>query len=364
MKLSLLRNYFTDKETTIFESGDLSASLFKFETDVEAVRISNAVGYVIILPYKGQQLWESSFHGRILNMYRNHKKAPELINNYFLEASYGVYCFHCGALRMGCPAPDDTHIMHGDLPCAPYENVEILIDEDERGKFFGITGTYTHNTGFNAIYEAHPLLKVYSNSGQMELSMTVNNLSNKPMELMYMAHINYRPVAGSRILQTVPWTPEAMTFREYIPSHFTPSEGYVEMCQELKKNPRLSEYVQADDEIMYDPEVAWYLDGPVTDKEGWVHMMQFHPDGCADFLQYKPIELDHCMRWLTRTPDQQGLALAFPATANVDGYNTEKRLGHVRMIPPKGYYQATMYTGAMTKEEAEKEAAVIEDIMK
>ena len=35
------------------------------------------------------------------------------------------------------------------------------------------------------------------------------------------------------------------------------------------------------------------------------------------------------MRWVCRTPDQDGLGLAFPSTSEVEGYSAEKAKGQV-----------------------------------
>jgi len=219
MKIVLKRNYFTDKETVFLEAEDLKVSLFKFETDVEAVRVQNEFGYIIVLPFKGQEIWEASFNGRIINMYRVGKHAPKKNGALFLDSSYGVFFFHCGALRMGCPAIDDDHVLHGELPYADYDEAELIIGTDGRGFYAGVTGKYIYNRGFGPCYEAHPVAKLYSNSTVIEIGMRIDNLSNYPMELMYMAHLNFRPIPHSRIVQCNPWTEEDMPLREYIPSH-------------------------------------------------------------------------------------------------------------------------------------------------
>ena len=53
MVISLRKNFFTDLERTLVEEVGLKAGIFRYESGVEAVRISNEKGYIIILPYKG-----------------------------------------------------------------------------------------------------------------------------------------------------------------------------------------------------------------------------------------------------------------------------------------------------------------------
>jgi len=48
-EISLERGFFGPKESTIVRFGDLCANLFRYETGVEAIRIANTRGHVIVL---------------------------------------------------------------------------------------------------------------------------------------------------------------------------------------------------------------------------------------------------------------------------------------------------------------------------
>jgi hypothetical protein len=357
MRIVLKKNFFTDKEKLFFESEDIKVSIFKFETGVEAVRLQNDLGHIIVLPFKGQMIWEAVFNGRELNMYRENKTEPKKHGTFFLDAAYGVFYFHCGALRMGSPSEDDNHPLHGELPYADYEEAELLVGNDERGRYTGITGTFTYNRGFGPCYAAHPLTKIYSKSSLLNISIEIENISNYPMELMYMAHINFRPTENARIVQSNPWTPEAMPLCEYNPRHFILPDGYDALAEKLKQHPKLTEVFKPG--VMYDPEVTFYLNAPAVDADGYAHIMQILPDGTADFLKYKPSELNHAMRWISKTADQQGLSLAFPATCTNEGYNIEKKNGRVKEIAPKSSFRTSFTTGCLDKEDAVKEEALI-----
>ena len=60
-KINLYKEFFTEKEKTIFENGSLKVSLFKYTTGIEAVKLSNGKGYVTLLPFVGQQIWDMEF---------------------------------------------------------------------------------------------------------------------------------------------------------------------------------------------------------------------------------------------------------------------------------------------------------------
>ena len=54
------------------------------------------------------------------------------------------------------------------------------------------------------------------------------------------------------------------------------------------------------------------------------------------------------MRWICRTPDQDGLGLAFPATAEVEGFTAEKFKGNIVKLDGKKSWSITMRMGLLT----------------
>ena len=52
--------------------------------------------------------------------------------------------------------------------------------------------------------------------------------------------------------------------------------------------------------------------------------MQVHPDGTADYIGHRPDQLDHGVRWICRTPDQDALGICLPATAEPEGYSRRR----------------------------------------
>ncbi len=102
------------------------------------------------------------------------------------------------------------------------------------------------------------------------------------MELMYMNHINFRPVEHGKIYQSVKWTNENMAVRTSIPEHVKASQKYIEFLSKLKENPGLTREINPDDE--YNPEIAFFMNAPGVDKDGIAHYMQLHPDGSARFI--------------------------------------------------------------------------------
>jgi hypothetical protein len=345
--IALPRECFTGKERTFAEFGSLTASVFRYDSGVHAVRLRNEEGHIVLLPYTGQQVWEAFFHGRYLQMKTMYRE-PKAVDH-FLD-SYGCFVMHCGPLRMGCPGPDDDHPLHGKLPVARYDEASLLLGADDEGRYLGVTGVLETNRAFGEKYRARPMVKLHAGSSQVHINMTIENASHYSMELMYMCHVNFRPVEYGRIVQCVDWTKEGMEVRTAIPEHVKVSQGFREFLNQLEENPRLTEVLRPED--AYNPEIAFFMNSAQADENGWSHYMQVHPDGSADYIRYRPDELDHNTRWISRTADQAGLGLALPATCDPEGYCAEKRKGNIKEIPALSSVSFSVVAGCLDQASA------------
>jgi len=68
MRVSLRPVKFTDAETVLVGHEGLTASGFRYATEVKGLRISNKLGHISLLPFQGQQIWDAAFSGRLLTM--------------------------------------------------------------------------------------------------------------------------------------------------------------------------------------------------------------------------------------------------------------------------------------------------------
>jgi Domain of unknown function (DUF4432) len=335
----LFEEQFSTSERDLVEAAGLSASTFRFESGVCALRLKNDQGELVMLPFQGQQIWSAKFGGRPLGM-TSFFTEPQPTRVY-LE-TYGGFLLHCGVTAMGVPSAQDSHPLHGELPNAPYRKAWIMLGEDQDGEYIGLGGHYHHIVAFNHNYIAEPVVKLYRNSSLMHISITIQNLKNTPMEWMYLAHINFRPVDNGRMLYSALPTAEHVRVRLSIPSHIRPGPGYVEFLHALKDHPE-QHHVFTPDKV-FDPEVVFAIDY-LADEQGWAHSMQMHPDGTADYVRFSPGQLNKCIRWIVRTADQQALGLAMPSTAEPEGYTAEKAKGNIKVIPGKGKVSFEMVAG-------------------
>ncbi len=343
-RIGLLRSMFQEKEKTVVSLGGLTASIIRWDTGVYGVRLSGKEGYVSVLPFMGQQIWDAEMGGRRLTMKSMFDRPKP--TDYFLH-TYGCFMMHCGALRMGCPGPEDDHQLHGELPCAPYQNAEIIFGRDDAGAYIGVTGSYDHDVAFSSHYTARPEVILHEDSAILDINMAIENRASYPMDLMYMCHINYLPVVGGRIVQSIPWDREHMVVRSSLPEHTPFTDAFADFLKRIVENPKLTETIRAEDE--YKPEVAIFIRKPWADEEGWSHFVQVHPDGTGDYVGYKPDELDHSSRWIMRTDDQQALGIALPATCDPEGYTAEKKKGALKSIQGKDSMRFHVRTGYLSK---------------
>ena len=346
--ISLRPEHFTDAERVLARFGSLTASTFLYGSGVAGLRIANESGHIDLLPFQGQQIWDAVFRGRTLTM-RSMFTDPVPTLDYL--SNYGAFFLHCGATAMGNPGPGDTHPLHGELPNAPYRNVELQVGEDADGAYMALTGTYQHTVAFTHNYVARPTVRLPAGSSRVAMDLTIRNLKHTPMELMYLAHINFRPVDGAILVDAVPDDLDHIRFRTNLPGLGAPKESHTQLIEAVQRDPAAHRTMTAGRAI--DPELVMSLAFP-ADKAGWAHSMQVHPDGSADFVSHRPAELDHGVRWMTRTADQDAVGIFLPATAGADGYAAEKAKGNVLTLAPEADFHCAFAFGALDPAEADR----------
>ena len=339
-RINLDRSVFREKEKVLCEINGLKAVSFLFSTGVHAVRLENSRGSIVALPWQGQQVWDAVFNGRRLTMAT---VFPEPVPTVNLLDSYGAFLYHCGALRMGSPGPEDSHPLHGELPTAPYQEAWLLFGEDEGGAWLGISGAFSYAKAFGDKYRAVPTVKLHEKSTVLDVSMTIENLAHFPMDLMYMCHVNFLPADNGEIVQAAGWDTTDMIVRSSIPAHVKPTPQFLSFLESLKKNPEVTRVLRPQD--VYNPEIVFYIRNLKRDARGLTHMIQKHPDGSSDYIGWDVGQLDHTVRWILKHQDQKVAGMALPSTCDPEGYTAEKQKGNVRSIPPLGSVTFAVRTG-------------------
>ncbi|MCK0198161.1 DUF4432 family protein [Ancylobacter sp. 6x-1] len=320
---------FGESETLFVEHEGLTATLWRYPTGVEAVRLANERGALVVLPFLGQMIWSAAFDGVDLTM-QSIFKAPRKVRT--IAETYGCFAFHSGLLRNGVPGPTDTHPAHGEMPCAAMDSAGIEAGTDGRGPYLRLFGTYEYAMGFGAHYMARPSVTLYAGLARFDMGIEVENLSaGDDMDLMYMAHVNYAFVEGGEILQPAPFDAAHTQVRRAVPAHVTPNPDYLARIAALAADPSGARIVRRADG--YDPEQVFYLHGLATDDEGATTLMLRRPEGDAFLARYRPAAFPHTVRWILAGHDQSVCAFALPSTCEPEGYAAEKAKGNVIRLP-------------------------------
>jgi len=345
VKLDLYPEQFSCAEKTLLESSDFRVLAWTYPTGVKALALENNRGRVVVLPYQGQMIWSAVFDGCDLtmrNMFSQPRPSPTVIG------TYGCFMFHSGLLRNGCPTSEDDHPLHGEMPCAPMDAAWLEVGEDAGGAFLRLGGEYEYVQGFGDHYRARPSVALRAGSALFDIGMAVTNLAGKPMELMYMAHMNYAYVADGRFVE--PLGVERTRVRSSVPAHVKPTPAWSAYMADLTEDP--SRLATLNTPQLYDPEIVCFFDGARADIHGNAHFLLKHPDGPAFYTRYKPEQFDHAARWILHNPDQQVAAFVLPATCEPEGYLAEKAKGNVRSLAAGDSAEFSVTTGYLAAGEA------------
>ena len=326
-EIALDRSFFSSLPRRLWRRGELSATLFKYETGVEALRLANARGVVEVLPYMGQMIWRAQFDGVELAM-QSMFAAPRPASG--VVETYGCLCYHAGLLRNGVPTAADDHALHGEFPCLPMDSARLEIGEDEGGAYVALVSTRDYAMGFGAHYLAEPRVTLREGATQFDVAMEVSNLSAAPMDLMYICHANFAFVENARIVQPAPFTPEHVVTRTAIPGHVRPTADYRALLADLAQNPARMETLAEPER--YDPEQVFYIKKLQRGADGRAHFLYQRPQGDGFTVAYDPQQMPHAIRWVLANSDQRTCAFAMPGTCEPEGFAAESAKGHVRQL--------------------------------
>ena len=331
-KLTLRKSFFTESEKILLQSGAFSVSAFLYSTGVAALRVKNAKGELVWLPFKGQQIWSASFCGRHLTM---KSIFPEPVDTMDFHSSYGCFMLHCGMTSMGNPTPEDTHPQHGELPSIIYDNAYITLGEDEGGTFIELSGDVRYRQCFATDYTATPVIKLYENESMMDIIMTLENHRTDPLDYIYLCHVNFRPVEGAKLVYSAPRDGKHIKVHKDVPESLPPDKAakLSAYMEKLEADPSIMDTIDSTTQ-MYEPEIVFSIFYD-ADEEGWAHSMQVAPDGGADYVAFKPSQLPYGIRWISRTGNEDAMGVCLPSTAEHKGMNYCRKNGQIKMLPPK-----------------------------
>ncbi len=342
--IGLERGYFSESERVLLRHGGLSASLFRYPTGVEAIRLRHPRGEAVVLPYLGQMVWSATFDGVPLAM-QSLFDAPRPAQT--IIETYGCLMFHSGLLRNGVPGAEDTHALHGEMPCMPMDSAGLRCGTDDKGAWIAVTGKRDYAMGFGAHYRATPHVTLHEGDTGLSVTMEVENRGAASMDLMYLAHVNFAFAEGARIVQPIPFDPAHVVTRTAVPGFVVASDEYRATMRAFAEDPSLASVL--DDPRRFSPEQVFYLKGLTPGSDGLVRFALARREGDGFTIAYDPVAMPHTVRWLLDNGDQRVAAFAMPGTCEPEGYSAEKRKGHVRTLAAGGRAAFTTRLGYLDR---------------
>ena len=347
----LYKDCFIENERRLLSFEGIEVVSFRYNSGIEAIRIENKRGHIVILPFYGQMIWEAVFDGVDLTM-ENMFAEPRYADN--IAGTYGCFAFHSGILNNGCPSPDDTHELHGEMPCASMDRAYIEFGYDQGdGVWLKVVSEYEYVMGFGSHYLATPSVTIRSDSCLFDIAMQVRNLSKQPMNLMYMCHVNFAFCENGKIIQPQPFTPESTVVRTKVPGHVNATKEYLDFIEQLRLDPSVHE--KLDQPNRYNPEQVFYLKGLAGDV---CHYLKRETED-SFCISYNAQKFDHTARWLLYNSDQKVAAFALPSTCDPEGFLTEMKKGNVRILNGEEVATFNVKLGYLNKNET---AVCLKDI--
>ncbi|WP_413742851.1 DUF4432 family protein [Sodalis sp. RH15] len=352
--IRLNKTFFNHCPLEIVNTEGLSAELFRYESGIEAVRLKNRRGHLVVLPYYGQMIWQAMFDGVDLTMssrFKTPRQADDIVG------TYGCFMYHSGLLHNGNPGEHDRHPLHGEMPLAPMDRAGIEMGEDIEGPWMAVVGEREYLMGFGDHYMARPRVVIRPNKAIFEIKMEVENLALDAMDLMYMCHANFAFVEGGRIIQPTSFDRADTVVRTSVPAIVQANDEYLARLARMKEDPCATEVI--DPGLGFDPELVFYLKNLKKAADGLVHVMLRRPGGDAFAVKYDADDFSHLVRWILANNKQKVCAFAMPATCGVEGYYAEKQFGNVRSLAGGESAGFSIKLGYLSAAESAMEESII-----
>lgn len=338
--IALPRSVFTPQSQEILSNDDFRAVARRYPSGIESITLKNSRGFVEVLPFMGGMIWNAEFDGISLRM-KNFFDQPQPAD--VVQDTYGCFAFHSGLLTNGCPAPEDTHPLHGEFPCAPMDSAELVLEDNGR---LSVRSYRTYTQGFGYKYRAVPSLTLAPDSGVFEIKLDVSNLSKyQPMPLQYMCHMNYAFVENGSMRENLP--AGSFQLRRTVPAHVTPTPEW----EELNRKILAGEYDAGSLEgaESFDPEIVYFADGIDRLVEEGEFFLD-RPDGSAFVTRFSTKDFPVATRWVLHNPDQQVSAFVLPGTSRPEGYLAAEQAGTLVHLEPGETRAFRVETGLIDSE--------------
>lgn len=322
-KFNLNHQMFSAADFVLYEDEQFKATTFTYPSGVEALRLENSRGKLVVLPFMGLIIWDAIFDGISLKM-KDMFSQP--LPGEGIADTYGCFQFTSGLLGNGTPAPEDNYQLHGEFPTSKMDHSYLEVGKD----YLTIHSDVEYVKGFGDHYLGEPSVTLHKDSALFDIELKVTNLSKyQPMPLQYMCHMNYAYADQGHIEQNIP--DEAFQLRQTIPSHVHPTPDWLAYNDKLKASGELIN--DLDDQVHYDPEIVFFSKDLTKFSDTAEFRLHFGDD--HNFLTtFKTAEFPIVTRWILYNADQQVAAFALPGTSTPEGKHAAEKAGTLIYLKP------------------------------
>ncbi len=359
-RVNFTPRFFADRPLELVRNGELSAVAFRYETGVCGLRVGNARCSMVVLPYMGQQIWFAEFEGRNLTQ-RTIFDQPQKTTKF--GDNYGALLLHCGLTNINCAGEGEDYPLHGELPFADYPETYVGIGQDEKGKYIAAGGTYIYRNSQEYHYAYSPELRIYEGNTVAEMHIDIHNRRGSELDYLFMCHMNWLAVDGSRIVYS------AKKDKEHIKPDTPELEGdspravrMREFGKKVLEDPTIVDFLDSEKQC-FDPEMCINIKYE-ADRNGWAHAMQVMPEGDACYVGFRTRELPYALRWYCRTEDEDGIGIALPTTGTNRSTAYQREHGYYNTLAPHAHESIRFNFGYLNPKNTEAMEAHIENILK
>lgn len=332
--IHLTHKLFANEPFTLAENKHFSVQSFKYPSGVEALKLSNSRGYLIVLPYMGMIIWDAFFDGESLKM---KDMFTQPLPGAGIADTYGCFQFTSGILANGTPGPEDNYQLHGEFATSPMTDATLALDNET----LTIGSAFEYVKGFGYHYLAKPSVTMNAESGLFAIKLAVQNLSNyQDMPLQYMCHMNYAYAENGKMTQDLP--DSVFRLRESIPDHVHPTADWLAYNEELRKSKKV--ITMLDDSNHYDPEIVFFTEDLTKHAETAEFRLTLQ-NGKTFVTKINTAEFPYVTRWILHNPDQQVAAFALPGTSLPEGYHAAEKAGTLVWVKPQETKYFSVTTG-------------------
>lgn len=333
MRINLRKEFFTEKEFVIAESGNMRAIAFRYSTGVCALKVENEHGYFIILPYQGQQIWRANFGGRDLGMKTTF---AEPVPGVSYLRTYGGFLYHCGMTSIG--SADASHLQHGEIPNIDYNSAYIECGSENGRDYMAVGGSVDYNIAFTLRYIFSPKCTLYADASALRFDIELKNMRQTPLEYAYLCHINYAPIYGAKLY----YNAECSKVHRVIPDSM-PADDKAKLTAQLD---RLEADIHSADIVgepdqFYQPEICCTM--MYNGDKGYT--LQYLEGEGACYVIHPTKVLPYAIRWISRLDTEDSMGMVLPSTGEHLGYEYLKEQGQLKVLEPYGTLNFSIETG-------------------